>query len=146
MSHRAAIVLIEAGRIALVERHRQGLHYFTFPGGHVEEGELPEHAAVRETEEELGLQVKIVRLLAEVWWHGKPQYYYLVEPTGGEFGTGTGEEFTRDRPEKGTYTPIWMPLGDLLSHPVLPQRVARMVLQAQSSGWPDPPPVIQDVE
>jgi 8-oxo-dGTP diphosphatase len=146
MSHRAAILLIEAGKIALVERHRQGLHYFTFPGGHVEEGEQPEHAAVRETEEELGLHVKIVRLVATIWWQGKPQYYYLVESTGGEFGTGTGDELTHVQPEKGTYNPVWMPLGDLLSNPVLPQRMARMVVEAGSAGWPEPPPVIKDAE
>ena len=62
MSYRAAVVLLQDDKIALVERHRAGLHYFTFPGGHVEPGETPEQAAVRETREELGLDVSIQRL------------------------------------------------------------------------------------
>jgi 8-oxo-dGTP diphosphatase len=89
MSYRAAVILIEQGQVALIERHRQGQHYFTFPGGHIDPGETPEQAAVREVQEELGLQVVIQRLLAQAWWQGKPQYYYLVEAVGGEFGTGT---------------------------------------------------------
>jgi len=144
MSYRAAIVLIENGQIALVERHRQGLHYFTFPGGHVDSGETPEVAAIRETEEELGLQVVIKRLLAEIWYHGSPQFYYLVESIGGTFGTGTGEELIHPRPEKGTYTPMWMPLETLLEQPVLPRLLAQIVIEAQSAGWPDPPPVLHD--
>ena len=146
MSHRAAIILIENGQIALVERHRQGLHYFTFPGGHIEPGETPEQAALRETAEELGLQVMIKRLVAEIWWHNNPQYYYLVKAIGGTFGTGTGEEMIRPQPERGTYKPIWTPVRDLLTLPVLPRLLAQIVVEAQSAGWPDPVPVLHDKE
>ncbi|HTX93265.1 MAG TPA: NUDIX domain-containing protein [Anaerolineales bacterium] len=146
MSHRAAIILIENGQIALIERHRQGQHYFTFPGGHVEPGETPEQAAVRETEEELGLKVGIRRLLATIWWHTKPQYYYLVERLGGEFGTGSGEEMKAPLPEKGSYQPIWKPIGELLDLPVLPRSMAEITVKAQSAGWPDPAPVLHDDE
>lgn len=146
MSYRAAIILLQDDQIALVERHRADQHYFTFPGGHVEPGETPEQAAVRETREELGLDVTIQRLLAEIWWHGRPQYYYLVEATGGDFGTGTGEEMHNPTPEKGSYHPTWIPVRDLLNLPVLPRTLARMVVRAQTGGWPDPAPVIRDEE
>ncbi len=39
MRVRAGVVLIENGKVALIERHRAGKHYFVFPGGGVEEGE-----------------------------------------------------------------------------------------------------------
>ena len=146
MSHRAAIILIENGQIALIERHRLGLHYFTFPGGHVEPGETPEQAAIRETEEELGLQVTIKRLLAEIWWHHKPQYYYLVDTIGGTFGTGTGEEMAHPHHVRGTYKPIWIPIHGLLDLPVLPRLLAQIVVEAQSASWPDPVPVLHDEE
>ena len=144
MSYRAAIALIENGQIALIERHRQGQHYYTFPGGHVDPGETPEQAAVRETAEELGLQVVIKRLLAEIWWHGKPQYYYLAETVGGVFGTGTGEEMLHPHLEKGTYRPLWTLVRDLLDLPILPRSMAEIVVEAQSAGWPDPAPVLHD--
>jgi len=146
MSYRAAIILLQDGQIALIERHRAGQHYFTFPGGHVEPGETPEQAALRETKEELGLDVTIQRLVAEIWWHDRPQFYYLVQAIGGDFGTGTGEEMHNPIPEKGLYLPTWIPVRVLLDLPVLPRSMARVVLQAQSTGWPDSAPVIHDEE
>ena len=53
MRTRAGVVLIEDGKVALIERHRAGLDYFVFPGGGVDDGETPEQAAVREAMEEL---------------------------------------------------------------------------------------------
>ena len=144
MSFRAAIILLQDNQIALIERHRLGQHYFTFPGGHVEPGETPEQAAVRETKEELGIDVTIQRLVAEIWWHDRPQYYYLVELAGGVFGTGTGEEMHNPLTENGNYQPIWIPVRDLFDLPVLPGAMARIVVQAQSTGWPDPAPVLHN--
>ncbi len=144
MSYRAGIILLQDDKIALIERHRLGLHYFTFPGGHVDEGETPEQAAIRETEEELGLQVTLKQLLARYGWHGKWQYYYLVEVIGGEFGTGQGEEMHDPTPEHGTYHPVWMPVADLLSRPVLPSQLAELVVHGVQSGWPAQPVVFQE--
>jgi 8-oxo-dGTP pyrophosphatase MutT (NUDIX family) len=98
MSYRAGIILVLNNKVALIERHRAGLHYFTFPGGHVEKGETPERTAVRETEEELGLQVTLKQLVAQYGWQGKWQYYYLVEvPSDLDAGvrnTGTARKTT----------------------------------------------------
>ncbi len=144
MSYRAAIVLIENGQLAMIERHRQGQHYFTFPGGHVDPGETPEQAAVREAEEELGLRVTLQKLLAEIWWNDKPQYYYLAETVGGTFGTGQGYEILHPHPEKGTYEPVWVPLGSLLDRQVRPRAMAEIVVRAQAEGWPEPAPILHD--
>ncbi len=146
MSYRAAIILIQAGKIALIERHKQGQHYFVFPGGHIEPGETPKQADARETLEELGLQVEIRKLAAEIWWNGNPQYYYLVEGTGGTFGSGTGEEMQGQKPEKGTYQPVWVPLQDLPNLPLMPPTAARLLLEAQAKGWPEPAPILHDEE
>jgi 8-oxo-dGTP diphosphatase len=144
MSYRAGIILLQDDKVALIERHRAGLHYFTFPGGHVEQGETPEQAAVRETKEELGLQVTLKQHLAQFDWHGKWQYYYLVEVTGGTFGSGSGEEMLDPPPERGTYRPIWMPVGELLDQPVKPRELAELVVRAMQEGWPERPVVIPE--
>lgn len=136
MRTRAGIILLEENKLALIERHRQGRHYFAFPGGGVDEGETPEQAAIREAEEELGIQVKIVKLIAEVTFNLNTQYYFLVEWVGGEFGTGTGEEYGEYDPQHGTYLPLWMPLTDVPTQNVLPRELAGLIVQFGREGWP----------
>ena len=142
MRVRAGIVLIQDGKVALIERHRAGLHYFVFPGGGVDEGESPEQAAVRETMEELGMEVAIKHKVAEVQVGQKSrQIYFLVEQTGGEFGTGAGEEYTDsdpNDPDEGVYDPIWMPIEALPLHQnIYPAEVVKLVLRSLSEGWSD---------
>lgn len=141
MRIRAGIVLIEDNKVALIERHRAGLHYFVFPGGGVDEGESPEQAAVREAMEELGVRVAITQKVAEVQLGPKSrQVYFLVNQIGGEFGTGTGEEFTDSNPghpQQGIYIPIWMPIEELPQHTnIYPADLSRLVVKAVKEGWP----------
>ena len=55
--------------------HRRDLDAWNLPGGRVEEGESPWDAAVRDVREEVGLEVKIVRLTGVYW---KPDSAELV--------------------------------------------------------------------
>ncbi len=145
MKARAAVILIQDDKIALIERHRQGLHYFVFPGGKIESDELPAETAQRETMEELGLKVKVGQLVAEVWYLGNPQYYFLAEPTGGQFGKGTGSEMdSKIESKKGTYLPIWIDLRDLMTQPVLPKIMADFVWKSTEVGWPEDILVVTD--
>jgi len=147
MRIRAAVILIENNAIALIERHRAGMHYFAFPGGGVESGETPDQAAIREMYEETGLQVEVVKLAAEVWYRGNQQFFYLGKSVGGVFGAGTGEEYSRPQAEyshAGTYQPVWMPLDELLSQNVLPHSIALLAANATVAGWPDPIPVFEE--
>jgi 8-oxo-dGTP diphosphatase len=140
MKARAAIILIENDRIALIERYLSGLHYFVFPGGKVKNNETPETAARRETLEELGLDVQIDRMVAEVWYHGTPQYYFLAQATGGQFGTGAGKEMASlPNSEKGSHLPVWMPVDEISHQPVIPRLVAVFVHKSHYSRWPDEP-------
>ena len=143
MKVRAGIVLIEDNKVALIERHRGGLDYFVFPGGGVDEGETPEQAAIRETMEELGVDVLIKQKLAVIHFDQSMQVYYLVERVGGEFGTGAGEEFTDsdpNDPQVGIYIPIWMPIDELPQHEnIFPVNVATLVVKAKTDGWSSEP-------
>jgi 8-oxo-dGTP pyrophosphatase MutT (NUDIX family) len=148
MRTRAGVILIENKKVVLIERHRAGLDYFVFPGGGVDEGETPEQGAVREAMEELGLEVAIQRKVAIIHFDQSTQHYYLVERIGGEFGTGVGEEYTDadpSDPQEGIYIPIWMSIDELPQHEkVYPAEVARLVLKAQTTGWPDEPVIFDE--
>jgi 8-oxo-dGTP pyrophosphatase MutT (NUDIX family) len=142
MRTRSAIILIEENKLALIERHRAGKHYFSFPGGGVDAGETPQEAAIREAEEELGIQVEIKQKVAEVIFNGNPQHYFLVQKISGEFGTGAGEEYGEYNPTHGTYHPIWMPLADVPSNNVLPRVLAELVVRSARHGWLAEPVII----
>lgn len=142
MRNRSGIILIEENKLALIERHRAGRHYFTFPGGGVDEGESPQETAIREAEEELGIRVEIKQKVAEVFFNENTQYYFLAERLSGEFGTGTGEEFGEYNPVHGTYHPLRMPLADVLTNNVLPRELANLVVRFAKEGWPAEPVII----
>lgn len=132
--------MIQDNKVALIERHRAGLDYFVFPGGGVDEGESPEQAAIREAMEELGVEIVIKQKVAEVKVGLKSRHlYFLVEQTGGEFGSGVGEEYTDSdphSPEEGIYIPIWMPIEELTHHQnVYPADVAKLVIKSVREGW-----------
>ncbi len=140
MRIRAGIVLIQDGKVALIERHRAGMDYFVFPGGGADEGEIPEQAAIREAMEELGIEVAIKQKIAEIQYGQKSrQIYFLVDQVGGKFGTGTGEEYTNADPnnaEEGIYIPIWMPIEKLSEYQnIYPDSLAKQVIRSVSEGW-----------
>ena len=148
MRIRAGVVLIEDDKVALIERFRNGNHYFVFPGGGVNNGEAPPEAAIREMEEETGLSITIKRELAKIHFGLSYQIYYLVEHVSGDYGTGTGEEYTDadpDNPNQGIYIPIWMPIAELSEHEnVYPADISALVVKSIHSGWPDETVVILD--
>ena len=142
---RAAVILLQYGQIALLARNRRGTQYYVFPGGGVDKGESAAEAAAREADEELGVQVSVGRMVAEIWFNGQPQYYFLAELTGGTFGTGHGKEMaSSSNSNQGSYQPCWVPIADLLQLPVLPTIVARYIHNAWVEGWPEQPLCLRD--
>lgn len=95
-----AITFID-DNVLLIERHRLSnneiLHYYTIPGGGVEEDETNDIAAIRETKEETCCEIKIVKsLIREDYGEGICYWFY------GKYISGTpslgGEEKERNNP------------------------------------------------
>ncbi|MFF3356765.1 NUDIX hydrolase [Streptomyces sp. NPDC002917] len=62
----AAAVVVHDNRVLMVRRKvKEGQLSWQFPAGEIEAGETPEQAAVRETREEVGLTVNVLKSLGE---------------------------------------------------------------------------------
>jgi 8-oxo-dGTP diphosphatase len=130
----ARAVIVDNGRLAVIERHRDGGTYFTLPGGGIEPGETIEQAAGREVAEELGLEITVGQRLAVVVVQldglVSLQTYLWCEVVGGEFGSGIGEEFTAERAaDRGTYEPTWVDADRL------PSSLKPAWLRDRLAGW-----------
>ena len=77
------VIFDEQRRVLLC--HRRDFDAWNLPGGGIEEGESPWHAAIRETREEVGLEIEIVRLTGLYW---KPKTSELVFNFEGRITSG----------------------------------------------------------
>ena len=84
MAPAAGGVVITDGKIVSITRH----DIPDLPKGHIEKGESPEQAALREVEEETGIgKLHIIKELPSTWhcyleheeWRLKRTYWYLME-------------------------------------------------------------------
>lgn len=119
---RAGVVLADDGGVVLVERHREGMHYFVCPGGGVEPGESFEEAAIREALEELEVDVELEGVVLDFEFGGR-QVYFRARIVGGELRRGFFDEGKR----RGTYEVVRVPVSELGGLDVRPpELVARL--------------------
>lgn len=123
----AGIVPIENGFAFMhrvgVENHPIG-NYYTFPGGGREGEETLEEGTIREIKEEFGIDVEVIEELYEMEHPNKKtkEYFFLCKYIGGEFGTGTGPEFSGDPKyaHRGQYIPEIISREDVEKITLLP--------------------------
>jgi len=135
MKVRVAAILPEEDRILLAQHRRRGRSYWTFPGGHVKEGETLFHALVREMQEEAGLLIRPVRLLyaADVLTpdydhHHIVNLFFLVENLGNiPSGTRPGLNEHLDRV-------AFVPVADIASLELYPP-MAEVIAQDFPTGF-----------
>lgn len=79
----AAIVINDNNEILLIKGPRRG---WEMPGGQVEEGESLTHAAIRETKEESGIDIEIIKFCGIFQNVGNSicNTLFLAKPIGGE--------------------------------------------------------------
>jgi len=91
----ASVLIIEDGRcLVLEETDDDGTRKFNLPGGHMEFGETPMRAAIREAKEETGYDVTLGGVLAiqVLTWkqHNTAKYIFRGQRSGGVEKTESG--------------------------------------------------------
>ena len=126
-------VIVSGGELLLAHWDEGGRTGWTLPGGGLEDFETAEQAAVREIEEETGIQGRIVDGLGTIdYWFSvegkrvhKHVHHYLLLATGGSLST-------EGDPDHEAIDVAWVPLeelGELLAFPN-ERRIAR-----EASVW-----------
>lgn len=98
--------------------------YYVFPGGGLEENETLEECVKREVLEEFGINVKVIKKLYERKVENEfEEYVYLCEYISGNFGTGTGPEFSNDPKyvDSGLYIPTIVKEEDIENIRLFPE-------------------------
>lgn len=145
---RAGTVLLENGRVALIERTAGDDHWYIFPGIEVSPGETAQDAALREARDELGLSVALERCVAEVEYRKQMQYYFLARLDGGRHNLNHNGHRSDDTPlldaVRETSRPVWLPVSDLVRAAVRPRCIVDVTLDSIALGWPERPLHIVD--
>jgi 8-oxo-dGTP diphosphatase len=111
---RAAVVLRDETRVALIRRVRDGHTHFGFPAGAISRGETPADAACRGAREELGVDVVLGPRL-------------LIEEVAGETTHYFSAVVVRDADGSGSAEPTWMELRELPHYDVRPRALAAIL-------------------
>ncbi|MCX4863483.1 MULTISPECIES: NUDIX hydrolase [unclassified Streptomyces] len=107
-------IIADGDRVLMIRRRvKEGKLSWAFPGGGIEAGETPEQAAVRETVEEVELEVKAVKVLGERVHPntGRHMTYVACEPIAGEPAVGDEEEIAEVAWVKHADISTYVPYG-----------------------------------
>lgn len=107
-------IIVDSGRVLMIRRReREGRLRWAFPGGGIEAGETPEQAAVRETAEEVTLEVKAVRVLGDRVHPDTAVHmtYVACEPITGTAAIGDPEEIAEVAWVSHGDIPAYVPYG-----------------------------------
>lgn len=117
--HTARGLVIHDGKLLLMERWREGKHYFSIPGGGIEPGETAKETVVREIMEETGCEVSVDRLLYIMQEGNRVHSIYLCKYISGEPHLPNDAPEALHHSESNRFKPCWQPLPDIASLPFL---------------------------
>lgn len=112
--------------------------YYVFPGGGLEDDDTSlEEAVKREIMEEFGIEVNVIRKQYEnIVENEIAEYIFLCEYVSGEFGNGTGPEFSHDLAyaDRGEYLPEIVDKNKIKDIPLFPQILKEKIVKDIEDG------------
>ncbi|MEA3429910.1 MAG: NUDIX domain-containing protein [Nanoarchaeota archaeon] len=117
MGLQSRVLLVKNDKVLLIHRVKNGKEYWVIPGGHIDEGETHEQAAIREVKEETNLDVINLSLL----WEDEKGYVFKAKFTDGELRF-TGPELENAN-ENNSYELEWVSVVKAKDLVVYPEKV-----------------------
>jgi ADP-ribose pyrophosphatase YjhB (NUDIX family) len=121
--NRVRAVIIKDKRILTLERYKGEEHFWTFPGGGVEDGETEIEALTRECMEEVSVKVEVGQKIYYQDFNGHDINFYLCTITDGKVAKGDGPEYQKGTGYIGTHQPAWLPIEDLQKYDLRPSEL-----------------------
>lgn len=141
--HTGRGIVVRDGKILLMERWRPDMHYFSIPGGGIEEGETPEQTAVREIYEETTIRVTTDRLVLVMQDGDIDHKIYWCEYIEGEPTLLPDSPEFIDMTEDNKFDPGWVSIIDLPTTPFTYwQPIQQPLIDGLKNGFPDEPIVV----
>ena len=140
--HTARGIVLKGDSILLMERWRQGLHYFSIPGGGIETGEAPEQTVKREIMEETAIEVNVGPRLIVMQDGPIKHEIYVCEYISGEPHLPATAPEAEHHDDDNRFLPGWHPLSDIANLPLAYWEPVRQPLMAiiearHNDGYPE---------
>ena len=121
---RVRAIIIQDEKIISMYREKDGRVFYTFPGGGLEGNESEIDCVKREVFEEFGIVVEPIKKVYIYENEISVEHFYICEHISGDFGTGAGEEYDKNR-NNGVYIPKMIDISNLPSLPLMPPEIAQ---------------------
>jgi 8-oxo-dGTP diphosphatase len=136
--HTARGIVLKDNHVLLMERWRDGKHYFSIPGGGIEGNESREEAVIREIAEETDVTVNVLRPVMEMRHGDVVHHIYLCEYVRGEPHLPKDSPEAAHMTEANRFKPGWVPVREVADLPLVYWEPLRHHLAAGVlNGFPD---------
>lgn len=138
LRHTARGLVMRGGKLLLMERWRDIMHYFSIPGGGIEKNETAEETVIREIFEETSIKVKPVRLVLEMHDGDLIHHIYLCEYIEGEPYLAEDSPEMLETTSTNRFKPGWLPIDEVKNMPMVYWEPVRGVLiNGLQKGFPE---------
>lgn len=144
MGKAARAIIVEDGKLLVMQRDKEGSRYFTLVGGRVNDDEDITKALIREVKEETGLDVIAAKY---VFYEEHPapyneQFIFLcsIAPHGNEIKLlDSSEEAQLNRGGSNIHTPMWANIQNFDRLPFRTPQLQQAILKCLKKGFPEKP-------